>query len=182
MSTAWNRLITNQTEGFRYLTGPIVSLFLNRWESYFRSIFENETFFEIVTKKTYDEVRNFGVTEWTTKSDGERRRKMAYEFPKTIAFSRHEIRIEQVSQQTRSNFIFRNNLRNLEWLCYHTHIIRDTQGGGGAGWPGNSDLDNLGSYVSVLHTFQSNSLYDGFKPTSFFISYFSKSQNITPLL
>ena len=66
-------------------------------DSLYRSIFENETFFEIVTKKTYDDVRNFCVTAWTTNNASERRRRMAYEFPKTIAFSRHEIRIEQVS-------------------------------------------------------------------------------------
>ena len=44
-------------------------------------MFENETFFEIVTNQTHDE----------------RRRMMVYEFPKNIAFTRHEIRIEQVS-------------------------------------------------------------------------------------
>jgi hypothetical protein len=64
-----------------------------------RSVFENDTFFEIVTKLTYDEVRNFSITNWTSTTSHERherRRRMVYEFPKTIAFSRHEIRIEQV--------------------------------------------------------------------------------------
>lgn len=61
-------------------------------------MFENETFFEIVTNQTYDEVRNFSVTEWASStSHDERRRMMVYEFPKNIAFTRHEIRIEQVS-------------------------------------------------------------------------------------
>ena len=68
-------------------------------DSLYRSIFENETFFEIVTKKTYDDVKNFGVTAWNAShgNGNERRRKMAFEFPKTIAFSRHEIRMEQVN-------------------------------------------------------------------------------------
>ena len=66
-------------------------------DSLYRSIFENETFFEIVTKKTYDDVKNFGVTAWNASHGNERRRKMVFEFPKTIAFTRNEIRMEQVT-------------------------------------------------------------------------------------
>lgn len=58
-------------------------------------MFENETFFEIVTKKTYDDVKNFSVSPWVA-AGGERRRQMSYNFPKTIAFSTHDIHIEQV--------------------------------------------------------------------------------------
>ena len=54
-----------------------------------------EKFF-IVVMKTLQ--RNFSVTEWASStSHDERRRMMVYEFPKNIAFTRHEIRIEQVS-------------------------------------------------------------------------------------
>ena len=69
----------------------------NDIDSLYRSVFENDTFFEIVTQQTYDDVKNFSITNWATSAlSGERRRKMSYEFPKTIAFSRHEIHIEQV--------------------------------------------------------------------------------------
>ena len=69
----------------------------NDIDSLYRSVFENDTFFEIVTQQTYDDVKNFSITDWGTSAlSGERRRKMSYEFPKTIAFSRHEIHIEQV--------------------------------------------------------------------------------------
>ncbi len=60
-------------------------------------MFDNESFFEIVTRKTYDGVRKFQVTPWITKAS-ERTRQMCYNFPKTIAFTQHDIQIDQVRE------------------------------------------------------------------------------------
>ena len=77
-------------------------------------MFESESFFDIVTKKRYDEVASFSVTPWAVTSPGDEddgagaaasadakeTRTMFYQFVQTIAFSRTTIAVEQLMTKT----------------------------------------------------------------------------------
>ena len=88
-------------------------------DSVFKSVYENDMFFEIVTSKNYGEVENFEVkiirtqnvlisntlkiqvTPWTKDEEtGLTIRTMHYEFPKTIAFSRNIMNVNQIQTKT----------------------------------------------------------------------------------
>jgi len=94
-------------------------------DSLFKFMIDNDTFFDIVTKKRYDEVASFTVTPWALpakgpededevaeaassrlSSDGgvvKEQRTMFYQFVQTIAFSRTTIAVEQLMTKTLSN-------------------------------------------------------------------------------
>ena len=74
-------------------------------------MFESESFFDIVTKKRYDEVASFSVTPWAVTAPGDEddvsaadavdtaakeKRTMFYQFVQTIAFTRTTIAVEQL--------------------------------------------------------------------------------------
>lgn len=69
-------------------------------DSLYKSVFENDTFFEIVTGKNYGEIHNYEVSPWSKNEEtGLVERIMHYEFPKTIAFSRHNLVVDQVQSK-----------------------------------------------------------------------------------
>merc|ERR1712223_362895 len=100
-------------------------------DSAFKSAFENDTFFEIITAKNYGEIHNYTVSSWTPtqvqngvgdgedSSQTELARTMHYEFPKTIAFSRHTIVVDQV--QTRCTWC-------TPGLAYGVNSVNRTSG------------------------------------------------------
>ena len=69
-----------------------------------QSVFDNDTFFEIISRKALDEVKIFEVTPWERDESGYNLvRTVKYQFVKTIAFSRNVINVEQ--SQTKSLMI-----------------------------------------------------------------------------
>ena len=81
-------------------------------------MFESESFFDIVTKKRYDEVASFSVTPWAVTAPGDEedggggaasdavdtaakeKRTMFYQFVQTIAFTRTTIAVELLMTKT----------------------------------------------------------------------------------
>ena len=62
-------------------------------------MFKNDTFFEIVTTKVYGEIHNYSVTPWIKEDTSEdSTRTMHYEFPKTIAFAKYTVAVDQVQK------------------------------------------------------------------------------------
>ena len=60
-------------------------------DSAYKSAFDNETFFEIVTAQTYGSISNYSVSKWSNSS-----RQMHYQFPKTIAYTKHNMVVDQI--------------------------------------------------------------------------------------
>ena len=67
---------------------------------HFQAAFENDTFFEIVTRKAVDEMRNFVSPPWAKNQNGEIFRIQKYQFVKTLMMTRNVINVQQT--QTRS--------------------------------------------------------------------------------
>lgn len=61
----------------------------------YKSMFESDTFFEIVGRKQYDKFNNFKLTPWTPNEEDKLSRIMTYTFDKTIAFSRNTVSAHQ---------------------------------------------------------------------------------------
>ncbi len=65
-------------------------------DSLFRSVFDNDNFFEIVCSKSYEELRDFACTPWTrSRASGLLERRMSYQIVKWIALSRQNVLVEQ---------------------------------------------------------------------------------------
>ena len=66
-------------------------------DSAYKSAFDNQTFFEIVTAQTYGTIENYSVSKWSTSPENLLlpSRQMHYEFPKTIAYTQHNMIVDQ---------------------------------------------------------------------------------------
>lgn len=65
-------------------------------DSAYKSAFDNQTFFEIVTAQTYGTIENYSVSKWSTSENLLLpSRQMHYEFPKTIAYTQHNMIVDQ---------------------------------------------------------------------------------------
>ena len=62
----------------------------------YKSAFDNETFYEIVTAQTYGSISNYSVSKWSSKSGELPSRHMHYQFPKTIAYTKHNMVVDQI--------------------------------------------------------------------------------------
>ena len=69
-------------------------------DSLYRHVFDNDTFFEIVGSKAYEEFKNYSCEPWVaSRTDGLLERTMKYEISKNIAFSRQNVSVEQTQVQ-----------------------------------------------------------------------------------
>lgn len=69
-------------------------------DSLYKHVFDNDTFFEIVGSKAYEEFKNYFCEPWaTSRTDGLQERTMKYEISKNIAFSRQNVSVEQTQVQ-----------------------------------------------------------------------------------
>ena len=61
----------------------------------FRYMYEDENFFKKITELSEGEASNFSVTSWRQDENQLWKRKMHYEFPKTVAFTKYTVCTDQ---------------------------------------------------------------------------------------
>ncbi|TRY76208.1 hypothetical protein TCAL_05682 [Tigriopus californicus] len=91
-------------------------------DSLFKSVFENDTFFEIVGSKAYEEFRHYQCSSWAQgRSTGLLERTMRYEMSKHIAFSRQNVSVEQT--QIRQPYCRRGVVYGVDTITINSGVV-----------------------------------------------------------
>lgn len=93
-------------------------------DSLYKSVFGNDSFFEIVCSKCYEELKSFEVTPWSSPGGGPggvQERLMRYEISKYIAFSRQVVQVQQT--QVRAAYCRRGAVYGVDTVTRNSGVV-----------------------------------------------------------